>query len=374
MMHKLGVDILLASSPENVFYTSGMPVRHAEDNPILFSSSRDYPSIVVISKNGEESLVVWQQFTRVDKVSWIKNVAGILSRDEALRKLGQFIQEAGLAKHGTVGIESLMPHYQYYWLRRTFPDAEVRMSDDIFEEMRLEKSEEEIRRIRGSAKIAEKTIMTLFDALNEGISAAELVRAAKMKIVDEGAAGFDHINVGLGGSDPRYAGKEVKMKKTDLARFNIGVIFEGYSSSVRRNAVIGTPPKDEEKTHKMMADVQQACADTIRPGVEPMQAIEAAEEEYKRIGGEGFFFLTIRSLGILMNDYTFYRTTAGPSSKPFSKNNVITIECWTSYPSQGNVGLEDMYLITDTSCESITTLEKKIYYAPKPEKMASRKG
>jgi Xaa-Pro aminopeptidase len=235
------------------------------------------------------------------------------------------------------------------------------MSDELFTEMRLEKSEEEIRRIRESARIAEKTIMTLIEFTKEGVSAAELVKTAKKSIIEEGASGFDHINVGLGGSDPRYPGKDVTMRGTDLARFNIGAVYQGYSSSVRRNAKIVTPPQREETTHRIMLDLQQACVDAIKPGVEPTQVIEAAEVAYKKRGEEGFFFVTINSLGIIMNEYTFYRTSVGPSSRPFSENNVLTVECWTSFPSQGNIGIEDMYLVTGSGCKEITTLERKIY-------------
>jgi Xaa-Pro aminopeptidase len=110
-----------------------------------------------------------------------------------------------------------------------------------------------------------------------------------------------------------------------------------------------------------MLDVQQTCVETIKPEVEPTQVIEAAEETYKKSGGEGFFFVTINSLGILMNEYTFYRTSVGPASRTFNQNNVITVECWTSYPSQGNIGIEDMFLVTDSGCKEITTLQKKIY-------------
>jgi Xaa-Pro aminopeptidase len=365
LMQHVGVDILVASSPENVFYTSGMPVRHAEDNPILFASSREYPSIVVINRDGEEALITWQQFTRVDKVTWIKNLTGIISRDEALQRLRSAIEDYGFPSRGTIGIESLMPFYQSYWLTGSFPEAKIRMSDDIFMEMRIRKTQEEIRRIRESARIAENTIMALIESTKEGTSAADLVSTAKKRIIEEGGSGFDHINIGLGGSDPRYPGREVTIKRTGLARFNIGAVYEGYCSSVRRNASIENPPPGEEATHNLMLDVQQACVEKIKPGVEPTEVIEAAEEIYKKRGGEGFFFVTINSLGIALNEYTFYRTLVGPSSRFFSEDNVITVECWTSFPSQGNIGIQDMYLVTDSGCRAISTLEGKIYRAGK---------
>jgi Xaa-Pro aminopeptidase len=361
LMQSKGVDVLIASSPENVFYTSGMPVRHVENNPILYVLANQYPTIVAIKKDGEESLISWQLFTSTDKATWIKDVSGIVSVDAALEGLASIVRDSGMPNSGTIGIESKMPYYQYERMAREFPSAKFRMSDDVFLEMRLEKTEEEIRRIKESTRIAEKAIEAMIDSVKEGVSDNELIKIAKAEIIEAGGWGVDHVTLGIGGSDPEYPGTGVRMKKGDLARFDVGAIYGGYCSDVSRHASIGSPPEDIQEASDFMVELQQVCVDAVKPGVKPEQAHKAAEAAHKKSGKDMPFFVTFHSLGILTEEFHFYDPMKGVSPLPFSKNNVLDIEIWTLSSSQGLVGIEDTYVVTAKGAERISSLERKIY-------------
>ncbi|WXG44984.1 MAG: Xaa-Pro peptidase family protein [Promethearchaeati archaeon SRVP18_Atabeyarchaeia-1] len=361
LMQSKGVDVLVASSPENVFYASGMPVRHVENNPILYVLANQYPTIVAIKKDGEESLISWQLFTSTDKATWIKDVTGIVSVGAALESLASIVRESGMPDRGTIGIESKMPYYQYERLANEFPSAKFRMSDDIFLEMRLEKSEEEIRRMKESTRIAESAIEAMIDSVKEGVSDNELIKVAKAKIIEEGGWGVDHVTLGIGGSDPEYPGTGVRMKRGDLARFDIGAIYGGYSSDVSRHASIGSPPEDIQEASDFMIELQQVCVDAIKPGVKPEQAYMAAEAAHKKSGKEMPFFVTFHSVGILTEEFHFYDPMKGVSPLPFTRNNVLDIEIWTLSASQGLLGIEDTYMVTAKGTERISSLERKIY-------------
>jgi Xaa-Pro aminopeptidase len=360
-MQNKGVDVLVASSPANVFYTSGMPVRHVEKNPILYVLSNQYPTIVVIKKDGEEALITWQLFNSTDKATWIKEVNGILSVDDAKSALTTIINDSGIPKNGTIGIESTMPFYQYNELAKSFPDAKFRVSDDLFLDMRLEKTEEEIKRIRESTRIAETAIKAMIDYVKEDVSDNELIKVAKSKIIEEGGQGVDHVTLGIGGSDPEYPGTGVRMKKEDLARFDIGAIYGGYCSDVSRHASIGSPPSDIQEASDFMIELQQVCVDAVKPGVMPEMAFKAAEKAHKKSGKELPFFATFHSVGLLTEEFHFYDAMKGVSTVPFSKNNVLDIEIWTVSSGQGLVGIEDTYLVTAKGTERISSLERKIY-------------
>jgi Xaa-Pro dipeptidase len=361
IMQKMGVDILVATSPENVFYSSGLPVKYDESNPVLFVLASQHPSIVVINKSGEEALITWHLFTSADKASWVKNISGIISRDQALQRLESIVEEAGLPEGGTIGIESEMPYYQSNLLRKVFPDTRIRISDDIFMEMRLHKSEEEIKRIRESTRISEKAIKAMIESIKEGVTDIELVKVAKIQMIKEGATGFNNIGVALDGSDPQYPVTGAKMKKGGLAMFDIGAVYGGYCSDVSRHASLGSPPPGAEVAVDLMIEVQKACADVIKPGIEPSRAVKTAEDIYKRRGAEEFFFVTIHSVGLTGDEYTFYDAMVGPSPMRFEEGMVISIEALTFFHPQGLVGIEDSYLITRSGSKKISTLEGKIY-------------
>lgn len=185
-----GFDFLIASSPENIFYTSGLPTRHSEYNPILFSLSNLTPTIVVVRQDGEESVVTWAIFD--PRLTWIKDFRGIMSKDDAIDTLVNILKETEISEP-TIAVESFMPFYQYEGLKKAFPNAKFESADDIFLECRLVKSQEEIDRIKKSTQITEKTILAMFDELKEGISDIDLIKVAKTTIVNEGASGWDHI-------------------------------------------------------------------------------------------------------------------------------------------------------------------------------------
>lgn len=361
LMQGKGVDILIASSPENVFYTSGMPVRHVENNPILYVLSNQYPTIVVVRKDGGEALITWQLFSSTDKASWIKEVNGILSVNDAVSNLTSIVKDSGIPDSGTIGIESKMPYYQYEQLAKDFPKAKFRISDDVFLEMRLVKSEEEIRRIKESTRIAESAIQAMIDSVKEGVSDYEFIKVAKTKIIDEGGMGVDHVTLGIGSSDPEYPATGVTMKKGDLARFDVGAIYAGYCSDVSRHASIGSPPEDLKEASDFMIELQQVCVDAIKPGVKPELAYKAAEAAHKKSGKSMPFFVTFHSVGLLTEEFHFYDPMKGLSPLPFSKNNVLDIEIWTLSSSQGLVGIEDTYLVTAKGTERISSLERKIF-------------
>ncbi|MHA1378521.1 MAG: aminopeptidase P family N-terminal domain-containing protein [Candidatus Helarchaeota archaeon] len=175
LMDKYNYDILILTSPANVFYASGLAVRHQEVNPILFALENQYPTIVLIYPDGEESLILWEVYDK--KLSWIKEVKGCLTPKNALRGLNFFLK-----KHigeGRIGVESSFPYYIYEYIMKKYPQIKITIADDLILDMQLVKSEEEIRRIEQSTRIAEKAILNMIHTIKPGITDIELIKIAK---------------------------------------------------------------------------------------------------------------------------------------------------------------------------------------------------
>ena len=353
-----GVDVLIASSPENVFYTCGLPVRAVENNPILYALSNQYPTIVAVYRDGSESMVTWALYNA--SLSWVEETQGIITPEQAVEATASFIKKHGYER-GVIGFESLMPYYQYDKLRKELPDAEFRVSDDLFLDMRLSKSEEEIRRIRESTRIAERAIEVLVENVAEGVSDIDFLRIAKSTVVEEGAAGVDHVTLAIGNSDPEAPGTGVKMKRGDLTRFDIGAVYMGYNSDVSRHAFLGEVPSDIQETFDAVVEVQKACMKAVKPGVEPRVVSEVAQEAWKAQGREDHVFITVHSVGLQTEEFHWLDPMRGVSEKRFVENDVLDIEAWSLHPSGMLVGNEDTYLLTGSGCERISRLDMKIF-------------
>ena len=62
----------IATTPVNVFYTSGLPTTHVAPNPILYVLSNQFPNITLIRRDGEE------HFRTLDVVSkYQENLLGL---------------------------------------------------------------------------------------------------------------------------------------------------------------------------------------------------------------------------------------------------------------------------------------------------------
>jgi len=357
-MKAKGLDFVIASSPENIFYTSGLPTRHSENNPILFSLSNLTPTIVVVRQDGEESVITWMIFN--PELTWIKDFRGIMAKDDAVEALVNILQETGIQKP-TIAVESIMPIYQYEALKKAFPNAKFETADDIFLECRLVKNPEEIDRIKKSTYIAEKTILAMFHELKEGISDIDMLKIAKNTIVNEGASGWDHITMSLGASDPEAPGTGVKMKKNEMTRFDIGAIYKGYTSDVSRHAVLGKIPSDVEKFIREIVDVQRQCIDAIKPGVPTMNILNIAQEAFEKKGEEVPIFPTCHSLGLRCEEIHLFDPLHS-ADKMFEPGMVFDLEFWVPYEPYNNrlIGMEDTYLVTKNKCERISTLDQTL--------------
>jgi len=359
LFKKFDLDALVATTPVNVFYTTGIPTLHVAPNPILFVLYNQYPSFSIITNDGEVFLLIWALYNSVEKFSWVKNYERVGSPKAGLKLLAEKIEEFGL-KNKKVGIETLMPRYQSEFLRKELPDASFVDGDNVFLEMRLIKSEEEIKRIKKSTQTAEQAILNCIESLKEGVSDYDLLQIARSTIVNEGAEGWDHLTMNIGDSDPEAPGVGTIAKPGDMVRFDFGAVWKGYVSDVSRDAVIGQAPEKGIQAMENMIKVQEFCLHNLKPGVDPKELYNSAFKYYKQLG-KGFCSIIGHSIGLETEEIHIF----GPGhtyNGPIKENMVLDVEAWQNVRGQGLVGIEDCYRITSSGCERLSSLDKEIFF------------
>ncbi|MFX1315509.1 MAG: M24 family metallopeptidase [Promethearchaeota archaeon] len=357
-LEKYNIDALIATTPVNVFYTTGIPTLHVSNNPILFVLYNQYPSFSLITNDGNVILFIWALFDSIDKFSWINDYERINSPQGALKVLGEKLEELGL-KGKTIGIEMLMPRYQSEYLQKEYPKTSFVDGDKVFLEMRLIKSKEEINRIKKSTEIAEKAILSCIESLREGITDNDLLKIARKTIIDEGAEGWDHLTMSIGASDPEAPGVGTVVKPNDMIRFDFGTVWKGYVSDVSREAVVGQAPQKAKIAMDNMIKVQEFCLDNLKPGANPKELYDSAFQYFKQMG-RGFCSIVGHSIGLETEETHLFGM--GHSYEGLIKENmVLDVEAWQNVRSQGLIGIEDCYRITSTGCEKLSSLDKAIF-------------
>ncbi len=357
ILNRLDVDILIATTPVNVFYASGMPTLHASPNPILFALNNQYPTVAMINRDGDCALFNWALFQSVDRFSWIADHRGTIGPKETCRAIGAKIKKWGM-EGGRIGMESLGPKYILDYLARQKAAPEIVTADEALLEMRLIKTDEEIRRIEIATQITEKAITACIKASAEGMTDNDFLMIARKTMIEQGAEVWDHLTLSIGDSDPEAPGIGTVLKKGDIARFDFGAVYQGYVADVNRHVVLGPVPKGAAESIDRLIMLQEYYEGHVKPGVNIKELNAEATAFYQSKKSEGMTFAVGHSIGLECEEQHLF----GPLSvldRPFEENMVFEIEAWEPY-DRTLIGVEDCYVVTASGCRKITSLDKHI--------------
>jgi len=355
VMNRYDLDLLIATTPVNVYYLSGLPTSHVAPNPILFALSNQYPNVAMMRREGDVTLFNWAMFRSVDTFCWVADHQGTIGQEDVKRALLSKIKRLGLIGK-RIGVESWAPKYILDHFAREDPGLEIVVADRALLDMRLIKSDEEIGLIEKATEITEKAIMACVDAAREGMTDNDFLRLARKTMIEEGADGWDHLTLSIGGSDPEAPGVGTVAQKGDIIRFDFGAVYSGYVSDVNRHVVLGPVPDKAVELIERLIQFQEYYEQHIRPGVNIRQVNEGAIAYYKTIKPDGMTFAVGHSIGLECEEEHLFGTM-GVLDRPFEKNMVFEIEAWEPF-SNTLIGVEDCYCVTETGCRKITTLDK----------------
>ncbi|TFF89573.1 MAG: M24 family metallopeptidase, partial [Promethearchaeota archaeon] len=154
-------------------------------------------------------------------------------------------------------------------------------------------------------------------------------------------------------------GLGIPVTPNDIIRFDFGAVWEGYISDVSRGVVIGEVPKKAQRAMDYMIQVQEYCAENIKPGINAKEFKEEATNYLKSLTKRGFYLITAHSIGLECEE-THLFGPGGAMDVPFEENMVLDLEVWLNVRGQGLVGVEDCYRVGNKGCERMSKLDKQI--------------
>ncbi len=354
-MNRHDLDMLIVTTPVNVYYMSGLPTLHAAPNPILFALSNQYPNVALVRRDGDVALFNWDLFQSAGELCWAADHKGTIGQKDIRRALWSKIKKWGMIGK-RIGVESVAPKYLTDHLARKNPDSEIVIADDAIMDIRIVKSDLEIEYIEKATRITEKAIMACVEAAKEGMTDNDFLMLARKTMIEEGADVWDHLTLSIGASDPEAPGFGVTAKKGDILRFDFGAVYRGYVADVNRHMVLGPVPPEAADLIERLIQLQEYYEARVKPGVGIKALNEEANAYYKTIKPDGMTFAVGHCIGLECEEYHLFGTT-GIADRPFEKNMVFEIEAWEKF-GDTLIGVEDCYVVTDTGCRKITTLDK----------------
>ena len=356
IMEAHDLDLLIAASPVNVFYLSGLPLLHSAANPILLALNNQYPNLAMIRREGEGTLIHWDVFRSAGRFSWMADTVGIESQEGCKQAVMAKIRQWGLAGK-RVGVESTAPAYLLNALTAA-GCAMTLLADLAFLDMRLVKTPLECEYLEKAALITEAALKKTIAAVKEGVTDLELLRIGRDAMLEAGADDWDHLTLTIGDSDPEAPGTGRAVKAGEIVRLDFGAIYKGYVADVNQHVCVGPAPEQAKELITGLLEYQKKFEDGIAPGVNMKQLGEDVLAWYTQTYPHGEAFTIGHSIGLQCEDQHIFGAL-GALDRPFEPNMVFEIEAWQEYAG-ALIGVEDAYVVTETGCRKLTTMEKTI--------------
>jgi Xaa-Pro aminopeptidase len=355
LLQERGLDGMILTSNDNVFYTTGLPVTRGHQNPILFALSNKFPPYSVVDSEGNPSSIVWAGAIGRHEL-WTKEVLTSYFPNGTTEELLSLIPEK-FPKGARVGIEASMPYQLGQVIKTKIDGIEFVGIDGLMDELRLVKSPEEISKMKASLEIAEKVEERLFSEMTPDWSVFKLVSRSKQLIYEEGGTGVDHATIAIGKSNPEIL-EDFKGATGDLVVLDVGAILDGYVSDTRRLGHIGQEvPQDLSDLNKTMTDiVVDTGIKSLRPGKtfsDVCGEVEARFLEHKR---DPLFLSAGHSIGIQTEEEWIVRE----STRTIRENMIFNIELYSALKPGVYVGTEDTFLVTHSGGEQLTRVPHEI--------------
>jgi Xaa-Pro aminopeptidase len=263
----------------------------------------------------------------------------------------------------TVGLESdhMSVAVESQLARTLRSRVRLRPIQGLVEDLRMVKEPAEVERIRTAVRLGsslfDTTVATIRPGVPEQAVAAELEYAAR----HAGADGMSFETIVAAG--PRSALPHGRASAQPIPRrgfvvLDFGVILAGYCSDMTRTVYVGKPTAEVRRLYQAVRDAQQAAIEAVRPG-RTASEVDGAARSVLRRACLARYFTHSTGHGVGLEIHEPPRIARG-QQEVLRPGMVITIEPGVYVPGFGGVRIEDMVVVTTTSCEVLTPTTKEL--------------
>jgi len=385
VLNERKLDALVASSPENVSYLCDIPqvpgvVSESEVHGIAFSEGSD--AVLVIpavaldqwaqSNSSVADVRIYGEFyyykthpLKYDTLSRTeRKIVDVYFAQPRAREIVEVVvdtfRERGVIK-GRVGFDDrIVPASRMRLLQKKLPKIKFVPASDIFKEIRMIKSPEEIERIRKAVKATERGIQAVLGASKPGVINRELQLIYRETVMQHGCIPFfGVIGAGTESAVVNHLPSDHVLQVGDIMRIDCNAICKNYLSDVGRNAILGPPT---EKAHRIFSALRKGTAEMehiIRPGVKCSELFRVAVSTVRQSGIADYQRQnTGHSIGLQVVELPLISPT---SSTRLREDMVIAIEAPYYELGFGAFNPEDTIRVTKNGFEKLSKMENKLY-------------
>ena len=347
-MEEQGIELLLASSPENVTYLGGV-------SPPSQRTVRSRQAFCVVPLEGPTAYVVIQLEERTVRPRITSDRVVIYEEfaEDPIRVAADLVSEL-VGPDNRVGVEtSHLPARDMDRLSNYLPKASLKAADDMFEHLRLVKTADEIAKIRHIGSVAESAALAAIEKASVGDTERSIGNTITELYLEGGGDQLTMLVVGSGerSSEPNAPPTEKKIQSGEVIRIDVIGTMQNYYSDVARTAVAGEPTAEQTKMWNVLQEGHERTLEAMRPGALTSDLYKSYAALMDDAGLPRYHFLG-HGLGITLHEEPFLSMT---HDVRLEEGMVMCVEPLSLVGGSYGMQLEDEVLITKDGCEPLTS-------------------
>lgn len=344
-MEKEGVDFLFLFPSANMYYLTGFWPQPEER--AIFS---------IFSNKGDSCFIAPEMYEgQILEHTWIKNVKIWKTKIDFGRIFDGLVKEFKMHK-ANIAVEDKTWAEFIFRIQNKIPDSKISLASKLIKDLRIRKTEEEIKFMKKAGTLAEEIMKKIIESLDIGISELEITGLIEYEARKKGTKkmSFDTItSFGKNSANPHNEPSNKKLRKRDIVMIDLGPKFNGYCSDITRTIFKGKPTKKAEKIFKIVSEAHDKATSAIKPGIKASELDKLARGAISKYGFEKFFTHgTGHGLGLDIHEEPYIKKD---NSTELDEGMTLTIEPGIYLPNEFGVRIESSYIVIDGGYDTLTS-------------------
>jgi Xaa-Pro dipeptidase len=322
--------------------------------------------VLFVPADGEPVYFVRRVYERALEEAAVLHVARIASP----REIPAYF-ESKKVSFSTIGFEmDVMPVLTFQRFSRLFPDAKAVDVSTAIREIRAVKGASEIEAMRACGRNLAGLLSGARGEIRPGITETWLGGVLQGRAISAGHTTITRMRawnqeVGLGCVISPVGQGHRPFRENEPILVDLMWAQDGYLVDMARTYVIGEFPEKLQRAYEMAVKVMRHIESATRAGAVAGDLYEIGLEAASRspfaanfMGAPGYNVRFIgHGVGIEADEFPFI---AKGSDTVLASGMTFALEPKFVFPSEGAVGLENTYLVTETGFEKLTLMEEGI--------------
>ena len=290
------------------------------------------------------------------------NVYGYLDHENPWELISKHIHEQTQETKNWAIEENFLTVERYRNIQKEFSQSIMKADvTEKIQQMMVIKSEDEIAKMIEAGKYADFAFEVGFKAIKEGATEQEIIAEIEYELKKKGIMKMSFSTLVLAGShaaSPHGTPGDRKIAKDELVLFDLGTVYEGYTSDATRTVSFGQPTEQMKEVHAIVLEAHMTALAAVKPGVTAGTLDKLARDVITDAGyGEYFNHRLGHGLGSTVHEYP---SIMEGNDFVIEAGMCFSIEPGIYIPNEVGVRIEDCVYVTETGCEVLTHTPKEL--------------